>query len=86
MGLSTRDFGSESDANRGSGATVRVIECVSSSPAVQCAYSLHAVWSSRNTTMNPDQGSESSESGFSARVESPIDVITHIQFSSSLFH
>ena len=45
--------------------------CVRSSPAVQCAHSLRAVWSSRETTMNPDQGSGSSESGFSALVESP---------------
>ena len=39
----------------------------------QCnAHSLCAMWSSCKTTLNPDRGSGSSESGFSAHVESPI--------------
>ena len=41
-------------------------------PVQQCnARSLRAVWSSRETTLNPDRGSGSSVPGFSARVESP---------------
>ena len=48
---------------------------------VQCnARNLRAVWSSREISLNPDQGSRSNESGFSARVESPKDntAIAHL--------
>ena len=44
---------------------VRVTQCASSSQAVS-ARSLHVVWSSRDTKMNPDRGSGSSNSGFSS--------------------
>ena len=33
---------------------------------------MHAVWSLRETSFNPDRGSGSGEYGFGARVESPI--------------
>ena len=87
MGLSTQDFGSESDVDQGSGfkdyfvstlprsrtelpAAVRDSAC--NTVREQCnARSLHAVLSSRNTTLNLDRGSGSSESRFSIRVESP---------------
>ena len=87
LGLSTPDRGSTSDADRGSRfkdhfASTRpwsgselhaVLRDSAWDPVKQCnARSLRAVWSSRATTLNPDRGSGSSESVFSARVESPI--------------
>ena len=43
-------------------------------PVQQCnVLTLPAVWSLRETTLNPDRGSESSESWFSAYVESLYD-------------
>ena len=87
LGLSTQDLGSGFDADRGSGskdhftstpprfeselhAMLRRSAC---DPVHKCnARSLRCVWSSRETTLNPDWGSGSSESGFSACVESPI--------------
>ena len=83
MGLSTRDLGYGSDADRGPGAKdhfastrlhgsdLRAVLRDSVWDLVQQC-SLCAVWSSRETTLNPDRGSGSSESGFSARVESHI--------------
>ena len=38
----------------------------------ESAHSLRAMWSACDTTLNQDWGSESSESGFSSHVESPI--------------
>ena len=72
VGLSTRDPGSGSDADRGFGSydhsKLRALD-----PVQQCnARSMRAMRSSRDTTMNTDQESRSSESGFSTRVESPI--------------
>ena len=83
MELSTRDLGSASDADRGfrfkdhfastqprSGSDQCVLCCVT--VREQCnARSLRAMWSSHATTLNPYRGSVSSESVFSARVESP---------------
>ena len=92
-GLSTRDLGSASDADRGSGfkyhsastrpqsgSELRAVLRNSAWDAVkQCnAGSLGAVWSLCATTLNPDRESGSSESVFSARVESPKLKITTI--------
>ena len=81
LGLSTRDTGS--DADRGyrfkdhfastrpqSGSELRALLRDSAwDPVKQCnAHSLHAVRSSRVTTLNAERGSRSSESVFSARV------------------
>ena len=81
MGLSTRDLGSRSDADRGSGtkchyASTRplsrsALRAVLRDSAWDPVQLCNVMWSSRKTTLNPDQGSGSSESGFSARVESP---------------
>ena len=52
----------------GSGIRIQRLLCLHMSNA----RSLRAVWSSRAITLNLDRGSGSSESVFSARVESPI--------------
>ena len=86
MGLSTQDLISASDAEWESGfkdqfaSTRPQSESEPDPSSVLCcvtvrekrnARSLRAVWNSRVTTLNPDQGSVSSEFVFSARVESP---------------
>ena len=43
-------------------------------------HSLRAVRSSHETTLNPDRGSRSSESGFSARVESLVNIKYFLPF------
>ena len=85
LGLSTQDLGSGSDADRGSwsknhfastrpwsGLELRaVLQDSAWDPIQQCnARSLRAVWSSPETMLHQDR-SGSSESGFSACVESP---------------
>ena len=83
MRLSTRDLGSESDADQESGSKDHFastwlrsgFKLHDSAPGqcVRCnVRSLCAVWSLGETTLNPDRASRSSESGFSARVESSI--------------
>ena len=60
-------------------------QCVRSSQAVHNARSLRTVWSSPVTTLNPDQGSVSSESIFRARVESPIKKGPNFGFEDQMF-
>ena len=72
-----------------SGSEQRVLCCVTVREQRNVC-SLRAVWSSRATTLNPDRGSVSSESVFSARVESPSDpqccVVYHLHLFVAFHH
>ena len=81
FGLSTQDLGSGSDADQGSESKDHFASTQAQSGSELRAWdpvqdgnarSMRAMRSSRDTTMNTDRETGSGESGFSARVESPI--------------